>query len=142
MMDGQLRITEPRARRTDPSTSHEAARSVRNIEKVRTYILRAYDTMGPMTDRKLCEWFMLNGPTHTPFSESGIRTRRSELERDGLVEYAGWKNRLPSGRMARVYRLKQDERCPTCGCPDPRHLNHGRHPNQGPCPDPFHKRAA
>jgi hypothetical protein len=101
----------PLARSTDPDTSHAAARSVRNIEKVRTYILRAYDALGPMTDRKLCEWFMLNGPTHTPFSESGIRTRRNELERDGLVEYAGWKDRLPSGRMARVYRLV----CSTCG---------------------------
>ena len=90
---------EARARRTDPETSHEAAASVRNIRGSQVRVINLLKAYGPMTDEKLVTFAY-----HAGMSPSGIRTRRSELVAKGLVEYAGYKQVMSTGRMARVWK--------------------------------------
>jgi hypothetical protein len=90
----------PKARRTDPQTSHDAAKSVDRVTNTQLYILQALRR--PRTDVQLIEAYRAIGKAPQA-SESGIRTRRSELVRKGLVVDAGIKQALPSGRMAIVW---------------------------------------
>jgi hypothetical protein len=90
----------PRARKTDPQTSHDAAESVERVTDTQLYILQALRK--PRTDVQLVEAYgkLKRAPRA---SESGIRSRRAELVRKGLVVDAGIKQMLPSGRMAIVW---------------------------------------
>ena len=90
----------PRARTTDPETSHEAAESVRNVTTTHEYVLRALRR--PRTDRELLEAYrqFKRAPRA---SESGIRSRRAELVRAGLVRDSKRRVRLESGRRAIVW---------------------------------------
>ena len=90
----------PKARRTDPQTSHDAAESVERVTDTQLYILQALRR--PRTDIQLIEAYRAIGKAPQA-SESGIRTRRAELVRKGLVVDAGIKQVLPSGRMAIVW---------------------------------------
>lgn len=91
----------PFARRTDPSTSHEAAESVENLTATQKYVLEAL--VRPRTDLELVEayGYLKLAPRA---SESGIRSRRAELVRSGLVVDSGERKKLPSGRRAIVWR--------------------------------------
>lgn len=96
---------EPRARHTDPETSHEAAASVVDLVKRQAAVWRVLDVAGPMTDEELVEAY----PTHWPClsqAPSGIRTRRAELVTRGLVEWTGRKRPLASGRLAREWATR------------------------------------
>ena len=87
------------ARSTDPGTSWEAARSI-TPEKLRESqykVLRVLQIYGPMNDERLTE--MVVGL----MSQSGARTRRSELVSMGLVRDSGRKDVLRSGRRAIVW---------------------------------------
>lgn len=92
----------PRARRTDPETSHEAAASVDNITATQSFVLQALKK--PRTDPQLIEAYrqLKKAP---PASESGIRTRRSELVEKGLVVDSGTRSRTPFGRKAIVWSV-------------------------------------
>jgi hypothetical protein len=90
----------PHARKTDPHTSHEAAASVENITETQKFILKAL--VRPRTDGQLIEAYR-KFKFAPQASESGIRSRRAELARDGLVEVVG-EVRLPSGRRSRVWK--------------------------------------
>ena len=90
-----------RARSTDPSTAHLAAASVRNISQVQAAILRTFRRHGPMCDDQL----MTMLPMFPPQSESGVRTRRKELVRKGLLKDSGETTTLPSGRESIVWEL-------------------------------------
>jgi hypothetical protein len=102
--------SKPRARITDPETSHEAAASVENVTEVQQAILRLFSRLGPFTDQGLVHTYesMFNSGRVPRASESGIRTRRKELERMRLVEHNGALVRLPSGRKARLYELTRE----------------------------------
>ncbi len=66
-------------RRGDPATSHEAAaKAVLGRPRVREQVLDALRDHGPMTHDQIM--------THVRASPSGVRTRVSELVRDGEVE--------------------------------------------------------
>jgi hypothetical protein len=106
------------ARRTDPETSHEAAASLKS-ETLSEQRARVYDHLkcyGPMTDTALLggihhsevgpHGYIPAGPKISP---SGLRTRRSELVRMGLVEDTGRRERLRSGRKAIVWRAVERE---------------------------------
>lgn len=96
-----------RARRTDPQTSREAAESVAELTLRRRAVLGFLRVNGPMTDTLLVEGYLAEierGLLLPPQSESGIRTRRSELVRSGDVIDTGVRWRLPSGRRAIVWR--------------------------------------
>jgi hypothetical protein len=85
------------ARYTDPQTSHDAAKSVTNITPVKRAILDILQTA--MADEELVA--TVRAIYGTAFaSESGIRTRRAELVRDGYVEDSKGRTKLDSGRQA------------------------------------------
>ena len=89
-----------RARNTDPLTSHLAGASVGDVTKTQEYILRALRRS--RTDVELVEAY--NSLKTAPrASESGIRSRRAELVRKGLVVDTGRRVRLDSGRYAIVW---------------------------------------
>lgn len=93
------------ARRSDPVTSHEAAASIPS-EKIRLSqeaILTVFRRFGPMYDEELQERYgraqlQLNLPVQ---SESGIRTRRSELVTKGRLRDSGRKV-TPPGKSRRT----------------------------------------
>ena len=96
------------ARRTDPSTSHEAARSVHGLTERREAVLRILRERGPMTDSRMVAAY-LEERDQDPLarewpqqSVSGLRTRRAELVDDGLVVPVG-ESRTPAGRRAIVW---------------------------------------
>ena len=96
----------PVARRGDPQTSWEAARSVEGITDTQTRVLSLLLEFGPMTDAALAvaygkRWGML-------ISSSGLRTRRAELTDMGQVVDTGRRLPLESGRMAIVWRAVGD----------------------------------
>ena len=101
----------PVARSTDPGTSWEAAKSIKDasITLMKTRIIDML--VVPMIDQNLVNSFEARGWSGTP---SGIRSRRSELERVGLVRCVG-KSHTLSGRKCRVFQA-----VPT---------NHFEHPN-------------
>lgn len=76
---------EPKAhaRRTDPSTSHEAARkfTAKKLTEVQEQVLLLFKTRRELTDWELEQAFNFSGSTH--------RTRRSELVERGLVRNSG-----------------------------------------------------
>jgi hypothetical protein len=92
----------PRARVTDPSTSHEAARSATPRQATaQAGILHVLRTNGPLTDAALVDVYRryARAGILRPQSDSGIRSRRAELVAAGQVCVAG-RVRLPSGRHA------------------------------------------
>lgn len=79
--------TEARARRNDPPTSHAAAKSVSGMTKKQLAVHALLRGSGPMTDETLVMAYReavqkrteFNGVVLPEQSDSGIRTRRSEL---------------------------------------------------------------
>ena len=103
-----------RTRKGDPETSLAAAESVTKITEKQRAVLKVLEHFGSVTDAELKEfyadptidpafWLANLGPDSLPpQSESGLRTRRSELVRRGLVKDSGVRRRLESERMAVV----------------------------------------
>jgi len=87
------------ARRTDPETSHDAARSV-EVTPGRAAVLRAFLNHGDMTDEQLSRC-----PEVKHLSPSGIRTRRKELADAGLLGYTHRDRKMETGRWGMVFRL-------------------------------------
>ena len=112
-MEGQDSLLEPykRTRRTDPETSLAAAASVTKITEKQEAVLHVLKLAGPMTDedirRTFSRWYHGEDWQVSPQSESGLRTRRSELVRRGLVRHSGEYRTLVSGRQARVWEAVQ-----------------------------------
>lgn len=92
----------PHARTTDPETSHEAAQSVTNITPLKQEILQRL--MTPMTDTDLYQ--LLSTSSRLIVTESGVRSRRSELVQAGLVIDTGERVKLATGRKAIVWRTQ------------------------------------
>ena len=98
-----LAKTLPKARKSDPKTSHDAADSVNNITATKKHILKVLRT--PKCDEQLVVMFRANGPVDLRMtSESGIRSRRAELVREGRVVDTGKRIKLASGRHAIVWK--------------------------------------
>ncbi len=98
--------TIPRARLSDPATSHDAAASVTDVTETQAIILTLLRET-PMCDEKLIEQYRM-GETLWGFphkSESGIRSRRAELVRMGFVETIGLQERMSTGRFATVWQV-------------------------------------
>lgn len=98
----------PYARLTDPTTSHDAAASVENVTATQKFILTLFSIM-PLTDEDLVHIYqqqirMGADERDVPrASESGIRSRRAELVKKGLIVDSGLRQRLTSGRNAIVW---------------------------------------
>lgn len=97
----------PGARSTDPSTSHEAAASVKNLSRTQSGILGILRV--PCTDEQLIARYQMmfaNMPELFPrASDSGIRSRRAELFKLGLVEPVGYA-KTKSNRKTIIWRKK------------------------------------
>ena len=89
------------ARRSDPKTSHQAAASVKNQETLRARVLETLRDCGPLSDESLALKLFLRYPT--PYSPSGIRTRRSELVAMGDVADSGKRERSKANRESIVW---------------------------------------
>lgn len=98
---------KPRARTADPTESKAAAASVTGLTEKRKAVLDCIATAGgPLTDYEMIdryrEWQADTGwPDQT---DSGLRTRRSELAKAGYVVRAG-KRALPTGRKAALWTV-------------------------------------
>lgn len=96
----------PRARHSDPPTSHAAAASVRNLTAKQAAVLEVIrGSFLPISDEKLIELYdrearFMRAP---PQSDSGIRTRRAELVDAGLVVNDG-AGKTVSGRACALWR--------------------------------------
>ena len=94
-----------KARTNDPVTSHLAAESVKDVTATQEYVLRALRRS--RTDVELVQAYN-NLKTAPKASESGIRSRRAELVRKGMVIDTGRRVRLDSGRYAIVWGRADD----------------------------------
>lgn len=97
--------TQARARKTDPETSHEAATSVRDVRRSYQYVIRALRR--PAHDVVLIERYR-KFATAPRATDSGIRTRRKELVRLGMIVDTGRKVKLDSGRQSIVWALNTE----------------------------------
>lgn len=101
----QLELTIPRARASDPATSHAAARSVTNLTEKQQAVLDVIRLHGPLTHENLV--YSYNRYSGLPFqTDSGIRTRCCELVRRGLVMDSGERREISTGRKAVVWRVE------------------------------------
>lgn len=91
-------MTEPRARSTDPSTSHAAARSVL-AHPGREAVFACLLVHGPLTDEELYE----HQEVRFYCSPSGARTRRAELVDAGVVRDSRYRRKTKSGRKSIVW---------------------------------------
>lgn len=93
----------PRARKSDPVTSHEAAKSQRDtlLDK-QAKVLWIFSNGAYLSDETLseqCERFF-GWPRH----KSTARTRRAELTEMGKIVWTGEYVTLSSGRRAKTWR--------------------------------------
>ena len=97
---------EAHARNTDPVTSHEAAaHASKKMRLKQRAVLDVLARLGPSTDVDLVDgYYRLHRRLgHPQQADSGIRTRRDELRRQGLVVDTGLKAILATGRRAIVW---------------------------------------
>lgn len=99
----------PAARHTDPETSHDAAKSVRNQTATHAAIRHLMRKFGPLTDTDLISAYRAEWGAWAPFTDSGLRTRRAELVELGHVVDTGARQKLASGRQSIVWGLREDE---------------------------------
>lgn len=89
----------PIARDSDPLTSHTAAASV-HVARGHRIVLIVLKEEGPMCDQKLLAAVRSRG---IKLSDSGLRTRRSELVTMGFVRDTGRLDILPTGRQSIIW---------------------------------------
>jgi hypothetical protein len=98
--------TVPKARTTDPQTSWDAAESVRNVTDTQAAILMLLRAT-PMCDEKLIaeyrRWERIDN--YPAASDQGIRSRRAELVRLGLVIPAPYKELMSTNRYGQVWQV-------------------------------------
>lgn len=98
--------SEPRARTSDPDTSHEAAASVRRVADTHAALLALFALYPAMTDEQMLDHYtslrtIMGWPRQSP---SGLRTRRSELVQAGLIGDSGDRARTTSGRACIIWQ--------------------------------------
>lgn len=96
----------PRTRRTDPETSHDAA-DRNNIHGAQKEVLW-YLALHNLADHELVAMYefdaRMEGNTH-PFTPQRLRTARAELVASGAVKFAGDYHTTPTGGRTRVWSL-------------------------------------
>jgi len=93
------------ARRRDPQTSHDAAASVHNITTAHSQIMAVLRGMGPLPDEQIYQHMTLD--LLAKISESGCRSRRSELVIMAMVEDSQERKLTKSGRKTIVWRIRE-----------------------------------
>ena len=96
----------PRARRTDPDTSHAAADSVHDLRASQAAVLWVLTLLGGRaTDEQIADAYTPDYPRRPQQSPSGLRTRRRDLVDRGVVRDSGERVRLRTGRQAIVWEV-------------------------------------
>lgn len=92
-------LDEPRARRSDPVTSHMAADSISGEarEASELFVLQTVKRMSPLTDADIHDLAVIGG---NHWSESRLRTARKQLVDKGLIVCVDREGRTDSGRSA------------------------------------------
>lgn len=104
--------SKPRARNTDPDTSHAAAFSVRNVGATHQAILELFKAAGQkgLADMEMIAMYdtyrLAKG--WPLVSESGLRSRRNELVKIGCIEDTGRKTRLATKRMGKIWAITEE----------------------------------
>lgn len=93
----------PRARATDPDTSHLAADSNRNRELVEAHVLHLLRSVGPMNDFELTRAYFAD-PSSPNADPESPRKRRSDLTGLKLVEPTEERRPGRSNRTQIVFR--------------------------------------
>lgn len=106
---GDLFCGKPRARPSDPETSHVAADGISpdDLRQSQVQVLLLFREEGPFTDERLVELCRERGVKQSP---SGLRTRRSELVDKGLLEDSGDRQETMFGNPAIVWRTTKGGR--------------------------------
>jgi len=89
-------------RTLDPATSHNAEKSVTGLAETYRLMLAAFAKHGGMNDQSLIELWH-SQPSWKRVSDSGIRSRRSELTAQGIIQDSGKRQKMASGRMSIVW---------------------------------------
>jgi len=94
----------PKSHWADPDTSRAAAESisVEKISETQERVLVVYRFHGPLSDEQLEEFFLDYWPDSA--TSQGIRSRRGELVRKGLVVDTGKRSTTRYGRSCVVWR--------------------------------------
>lgn len=99
----------PRARRSDPITSHEAADSTQDkVAASRAFVLYLLRETGPVADHELvaaAQDLYVRLPEVQKFSPSRLRTARHELAEEDKVIETGYYHLTESGRRAVVWEV-------------------------------------
>ena len=109
------------ARRTDPVTSHEAAKSLDDLTGLRAEVYELLCELGRATDEELREAYQRKHPEKKTPAYSTLATRRNELEHDyGVVQPVivdGKQLTKPNrrGNQGLVWQIKDDTPAPTQG---------------------------
>lgn len=95
----------PHARHTDPTTSHQAAASVNLNTMTATKKMIYAILQEPFTDEQVLELYenAVRLELAPRQSLSGLRTRRNELYREGLIEAVGFGKTI-SNRRAIIWQ--------------------------------------
>lgn len=95
------------ARRADPATSHDAARSIQGdrLRDSQEAILALLRRFGPMCDTELLDTYQRYAASsdYPRQSPSGIRSRRHELVNAGRVVDTGERMKLSPGRQSIIW---------------------------------------
>ena len=98
---------KPLSRNTDPFTSHIAPSSKTTRDTIRKNLLTIFKKYGYLTDEQLVAIYN-NSFDFAPATDQGIRTRRSELVREGLVDAKpGEFGVTKTGRRCIIWELKK-----------------------------------
>lgn len=105
-MSTQPSLFEPvaHARRTDRQTSKDAAKSVQRIRESQADVLTVIRKYGPVSDEQISWYYRDLGMPRQ--SESGLRTRRSELVALGLVVDSGQLGQTLSNRKTVLWKVR------------------------------------
>lgn len=97
------------ARHGDPDTSHAAAKSIKDLSANQRAVLAVFRLQHePITDDQLIDSYRMHYKALLlpQQSESGIRSRRAELNKAGLLVERD-KVRLKSGNLGRSWETKR-----------------------------------
>lgn len=96
------------ARHNDVETSHLAAASVSNLNDKQRFVLDTFKLeANPMTDEELiyAYSYRVDFTNLAPQSESGLRSRRSELVTKGELRDSTKRRKTKSGRLSIIWEL-------------------------------------
>ena len=98
-----------RARRSDPSTSHAAARSVTGLRLRQQAVLNVFVLLRHLTDEEMIAAYydatLRNPDAYPRQTASGLRTRRSELVRAGYLLDTYCRRKTAAGRPSTVWGI-------------------------------------